>query len=74
MPRAKMFNDALSGAIGQCPVPGCKHVCRYYTKHHAETVHGMTREEIFEIYGQPQRLLNRPRKGSLSEPLGKKLW
>lgn len=69
MRRSKNLNEILTGAQGMCPVPGCGHVFRFYTQHHAETAHGMSREEVFKKYGPPYLLVQKPHKGMLARRL-----
>ena len=36
-----------------CSVPGCNHVGEIITKVHLREVHGLTREQVKEMYGMP---------------------
>lgn len=55
---AEKFNwYAPSGELLKCPVPGCNHIGHIITKLHCRLEHGMTRDEVGEMYGKPRRVL-----------------
>ena len=43
-----------------CPVPGCGHIGGIITKAHCEIAHGMKKEEVYKIYGEPTEVVYDP--------------